>query len=50
MKNWPHLLTFLQVEVVEPTNNRAEQSLRHAAQWRKICFGSQSDDGERYVT
>ena len=49
LKNWPHLFTFLQVEGVEPTNNRAEQSFRHAVQWRKICFGSQSDGGERYV-
>jgi transposase len=49
LKNWPHLFTFLQVGGVEPTNNRAERSFRHAVQWRKICFGSQSDDGERYV-
>ncbi len=49
LKNWPHLFTFLQVEGVEPTNNRAEQSFRHAVMWRKICFGSQSKSGERYV-
>ncbi len=28
---------------------RAEQSFRHAVMWRKICFGSQSKSGERYV-
>ena len=50
LKNWPHLFTFLQVEGVEPTNNRAEQSFRHAVMWRKICFGSQSKNGERYVS
>lgn len=49
LKNWPHLFTFLQVEDVEPTDNRAERSFRHAVLWRKICFGSQSDDGERFV-
>jgi len=49
LKNWPHLFTFLQVKGVEPTNNRAERSFRHAVQWRKICFGSQSNKGERYV-
>ena len=49
LKNWAHLFTFLKVEGVEPTNNRAEQAFRHAVQWRKICFGSQSDGGERYV-
>ncbi len=49
LKNWPHLFTFLEVEGVEPTNNRAERAFRHAVQWRKICFGSQSDAGLRYV-
>ena len=49
LKNWAHLFTFLEVEGVEPTNNRAERAFRHAVQWRKICFGSQSDGGLRYV-
>lgn len=49
LKNWPHLFTFLEVEGVDPTNNAAERSFRHAVQWRKLCFGSQSDTGERYV-
>lgn len=49
LKNWPHLFTFLEVEGVDPTNNSAERSFRHAVQWRKLCFGSQSYTGERYV-
>ncbi len=30
-------------------NNRAERAIRPAVQWRKLCFGSQSDSGERFV-
>jgi transposase len=49
LKNWPHLFTFLGTEGVEPTNNAAEQALRPAVQWRKLCFGNQSDHGERFT-
>lgn len=49
LKNWPFLFTFLLVEGVEPTNNIAERAFRHAVIWRRICFGSQSDYGERFV-
>jgi len=33
----------------EPTNNTAERALRHAVIWRKLCFGTQSDKGSRFV-
>jgi len=46
MKHWNGLFTFLQYEGVEPTNNSAERGIRPAVQWRKNCFGNQSDDGE----
>jgi transposase len=46
LKNWEHLFTFLEHEGVEPTNNSAERGARPAVQWRKICFGNQSDAGE----
>jgi len=49
LKNWPHLFTFLTHEGVEPTNNVAEQTLRSPVQWRKLCFGNQSDAGERFT-
>lgn len=49
LKNWPHLFTFLTHEGVEPTNNAAEQALRPAVQWRKLCFGNQSEEGERFT-
>jgi hypothetical protein len=40
------LLTFLDREGVEPTNNSAERALRTGVQWRKICFGNRSAEGE----
>lgn len=41
-----HLYIFLEEEGVEPTNNSAERTLRTAVQWRKICFGNRSRQGE----
>lgn len=49
LDNWPHLFTFLTHEGVEPTNNIAERAIRPAVQWRKLCFGNQSEDGERFT-
>jgi transposase len=43
------LWTFVAVEGVEPTNNAAEQALRHAVIWRKLSFGTQSPKGSRFV-
>jgi len=40
------LFTFLEAAGVEPTNNRAERTLRTGVQWRKICFGNRSAAGE----
>jgi hypothetical protein len=40
------LFTFLDQEGVEPTNNSAERALRTGVQWRKICFGNRSVEGE----
>jgi transposase len=39
------LFTFLRRPGVPPTNNHAEQSLRHLVIFRKICFGTRSDRG-----
>lgn len=43
------LWTFVREDGVEPTNNAAERALRPAVVWRKLCFGSQSEAGARYV-
>lgn len=40
------LFTFLEYEGVEPTNNCVERALRTGVQWRKICFGNRSANGE----
>ena len=43
------LFTFVDHEGVEPTNNQAERALRHAVIWRKICGGTASERGSRFV-
>ncbi len=49
LDNWQHLFTFLEHDGVQPTNNSAERAIRPAVQWRKICFGSQSQIGEQFA-
>jgi transposase len=39
------LFTFLRHKGVPPTNNHAEQSLRHMVIFRKLSFGSRSETG-----
>jgi transposase len=41
------LFTFLGRPGVPPTNNHAEQSLRHLVIFRKICFGTRSESGRK---
>jgi transposase len=43
------LWLFVDVKGIEPTNNAAEQALRHAVIWRKLSFGTQSASGSRFV-
>ncbi|MDB5308437.1 MAG: family transposase ISGob2 [Gemmataceae bacterium] len=43
------LWVFVDTDGVEPTNNPAEQALRHAVIWRKLSFGTQSAAGSRFV-
>lgn len=46
LKAWPALWTFAAHAGVEPTNNHAERALRSAVIYRKLCLGSQSEQGE----
>jgi len=39
------LFTFLRRPGVPPTNNHSEQSLRYLVIFRKICFGTRSENG-----
>ena len=34
---------------IQSTNNTAERALRYAVIWRKLCFGTQSAKGSRFV-
>ena len=43
------LWTFVDIDGVEPTNNRSERGLRHAVIWRKSSYGSHSEAGSRFV-
>lgn len=43
------LFTFVDHEGVKPTNNHAEQLVRHAVIWRKVSFGTDSANGSRFV-
>jgi transposase len=43
------LWVFLCEQGVEPTNNRAERSLRFAVMWRKGSSGTDSEAGNRWV-
>jgi transposase len=43
------LWTFARVQGIEPTNNAAERTLRHAVIWRRISGGTDSLDGSRFV-
>jgi transposase len=45
----PVLWTFVRVEGVEPTNNAAEQALRHAVLWRTLSHGTRSPGDSRFV-
>jgi transposase len=44
-----HLWTFIDNQDITPTNNAAEQALRHAVIWRKLSFGTQSKSGSQFV-
>lgn len=49
LKHFDSLWTFVKHERVEPTNNRAERSVRHGVIWRKLSHGTASAAGSRYV-
>jgi Transposase IS66 family. len=49
LKRREALWTCVQVDGVEPTNNTAERALRPGVLWRKGSFGTQSEEGSRFV-
>ena len=44
-RDYHRLFTFLNVNRMPPTNNYAEQTLRHPVIFRKLIFGNRSDRG-----
>lgn len=49
LEHWDAMWTFVEKAGVEPTNNHAERELRRLVLWRKRCFGSQSERGDRFA-
>jgi transposase len=49
LRQWPILWTFTRYAGIEPTNNAAERVLRHGVIWRKLCYGTASEAGSRFV-
>lgn len=49
LEHWDAMWTFVEKPGVEPTNNHAERELRRLVLWRKRCFGSQSERGDRFA-
>jgi transposase len=43
------LWTFTRYTGVAPTNNAVERALRHGVIWRKLCYGTASERGSRFV-
>src|SRR5439155_8659788 len=49
LKHRDALWTFVYFEGVEPTNNGAEQVVRHGVIIRKISYGTHSEAGSRFI-
>ena len=49
LAHWDAMWTFVYSPRIEPTNNHAERELRPVVLWRKRCFGTQSDRGDRFA-
>jgi transposase len=49
LKHWDAMWTFVETPGVEPSNNQAERELRRLVMWRRRCFGTQSERGDRFV-
>lgn len=48
LKVEPCLWTFTNQEI-EPSNNRAERAIRPFVTYRKVCYGTQSERGSRFL-
>ena len=46
----PAMWAFVAIEGVEPTNNDSERGIRTGVIWRKLSFGSQTEEGSLFVS
>jgi len=49
LAHYEKLFLFTRYQGVEATNNAAERSLRHIVLWRKTSYGTQSEEGSRFM-
>lgn len=49
LKVEPAMWLFVYKEGIPPTNNAAEKAIRPAVLWRNVSFGTQSENGSRFV-
>lgn len=49
LDQYEKLFLFTRYQGVEATNNAAERSLRHIVLWRKTSYGTQSEEGSRFM-
>jgi len=49
LKHTEALWTFVRIEGVQPTNNLAEQIVRHGVVVRKLSYGTHSEKGSRFI-
>lgn len=49
LTHYEKLFLFTRYQGVEATNNAAERSLRHIVLWRKTSYGTQSEEGSRFM-
>jgi len=49
LARYEKLFLFTRYPGVEATNNAAERSLRHIVLWRKTSYGTQSEEGSRFM-
>ena len=49
LDQYEKLFLFTRYPEVDNTNNAAERTLRHIVMWRKTSYGTQSEEGSRFL-
>jgi IS1 family transposase len=48
LNDWDAVIAFVFDPLLPPTNNEAERALRHAVIFRRICYGTRTNEGSRF--